>query len=144
MVSLPLKPLLCLSPYNSFVHPNPYSSALIGGGLENKLLLLLERNAELEQFSKDVRKVLEEEVIILRVPLNVLPKLLVFDECHVGWKHHKRFGRDVLELLWSIPLLPGPLLLKQELVVIVCQHRWREGPGAYKGNNRLVSKLIMT
>lgn len=99
-------------------------------GLEDPALsVLLEGNTELEELDNDVGEVLEEELIVGGVLLNPLLELLVLDEGHVGGKHHEGLGLLVLKLLGAVPLLPLPLLVEEELVVVVGQNGGGEGPG---------------
>ena len=117
-----------------------------------------EGDAQLEQLGDDGRKVGEESVIILGVLLDVRLELAVLDERIVGRQHHERLGRLVLVLfptalvsgvpsgdtdksilgcfiffltylLGAVPLLPLPLLVQQEGVVVVGEDGGGEGPG---------------
>lgn len=80
--------------------------------------------------SRSVHVLLEPEVLVLRVRLGVLLERLVLDEHVVGREHHERPGRLVLELLRAVPLLPHPLLVQEQLVVLVRDARRRERPRA--------------
>lgn len=100
-------------------------------GLEDPALGVLgEGNAELEELDNDVGEVLEEELVVGGVLLNPLLESLVLDEGHVGGKHHEGLGLLVLILLGAVPLLPLPLLVEKELVVVVSHDGRGEGPGA--------------
>lgn len=99
------------------------------GRLEGHALLSLEGNTELEKLHDDVGEVLEEGVVVLGVLLDVRLEALVLDQGHVGGKHHEGLGGDILELLGAVPLLVGPLLLHEELVVVVGESGGGEGPG---------------
>lgn len=87
------------------------------------------RHAELKEPHDDVGEIPEEGIVILRVLLHHGAELLVLDEGHVGRQHHQGFGLGILELLGTVPFLPAPLLLEQQLVVVVGQRRGAEGPG---------------
>lgn len=103
------------------------------GGLEDHLLILGtlgEGNAELEELDDHSGEVLEEEIVVGGILLDPGLELLVLDESHVGGKHHEGLGLLVLILLGAIPLLPLPLLVEKELVVVVGQDGGGEGPGA--------------
>ena len=84
---------------------------------------------ELKQLDDDVAELLEEDPVVLGVPLHMLLEARVLDERHVGRQHHERLAPRVLVLLRSVPLLPAPLLRQQKAVVIVRHHRRGEGPG---------------
>src|ERR1700722_6450780 len=112
---------------------NPLShSRLVEAALErpSRILAGCERHTQLEESCYHVREVLEESIIVFGILLYVLPEALVFDEHHICRQHHERLGRHVLKLLGAAPLLPCPLLLNQELVVVVGEGGWREGPWA--------------
>jgi hypothetical protein len=94
------------------------------------VLRLLERHAKLKQRNDRIAKVLEEKVVILGIHLGVLPEALVLDQLHISGQHHERLGLDVLELLGAVPLLVSPLLVEQQLVVVVGHGGGREGPWA--------------
>lgn len=107
------------------------SSGLIERALECPPLVLgdSERHTELKQLEHSVRELAEEDIVVLGIPLGVLAEHLVLDDLHIGRQHHERLGLDILILLRTIPLLPGPLLLEQKLIVVVCQGGRGEGPG---------------
>jgi hypothetical protein len=93
------------------------------------LLRLLERHAQLKQRDDRILEVREKCLVVARIQLRVLAEALVFDELHVRGQHHQRLRLDVLELLGAVPLLVGPLLLEQQLEVVVGHGGGREGPG---------------
>lgn len=103
-------------------------------GLKNKAVLRLtgERNPELDQLDESIRKVLEEGIVVLGVPLDVLLELLVLDQRHVGGKHHQGLGGLVRELLGTVPLLLIPVLLDQQTVELVGEDCRAEVPRAVK------------
>jgi hypothetical protein len=75
------------------------------GSLENVLLLLLERHAQLEKLRNDFAEFLEEYIVVLGVSHDVLLELLVFNQSHIGGQHHQRLCGLVFVLLGSIPLI---------------------------------------
>lgn len=91
---------------NLLVTPLVGAQTLVGGGLEDEFLLLLEGHSQLQQPCEDVCKVPEEEFVVLGVCLNVLAEDLVLDEGHVCGQHHEGLARNVLKLLGTVPLLP--------------------------------------
>jgi len=107
-----------------------YRKCRLLGGLEGHALLSLERNTELEELHDDVGEIVHEGVVVLGVLLNVGLEALVLDQGHVGGQHHEGLGGDILELLGAVPLLVGPLLFHEELVVVVGEDSRGEGPGA--------------
>lgn len=98
------------------------------------LRTLSKRYTKLEQLDNYIPEVVEESVVILGVLIDKSLELLVLDESHVCGQHHDRFVFiDVL--LGTVPLLPVPLPVHKELVVIVGQDSWREGPGTIKARS---------
>jgi len=93
------------------------------------VLGLREWYTELEKLDQYVGKLLEEDLIIGSIALDVRAEALVLDERHVGGQHHEALGLNILVLFRAVPLLPGPLLLQKQLVVVVGQSGGREGPG---------------
>lgn len=120
------------------------------GGLEHHPALLRglgEGHAQLEELEDDGREIVEEGLLVLGVPLDVRLERLVGHERHVGGQHHERLGRLVLilfarsattsrhsqplrraYLLGTVPLPPVPLLVQEQLVVLVGHDGRREGP----------------
>ena len=94
------------------------------------LLFTLKRHTELEQLDNDIAKLLEEDPVVLGVPLDVRLEVRVLDERHVGRQHHEGLAARVLVLLRPVPLAPAPLLRQEQAEVIVRHDRGREGPGA--------------
>ena len=94
------------------------------------ILLALKRHPQLKQLDNDVAEFLEEDPIILGVPLDVLLEARVLDERHVRRQHHERLAPHVLVLLRPVPLLPRPLLPQQQAEVVVRDDGRGEGPGA--------------
>ena len=92
-------------------------------------LLALKRHPELKQLDDHVAEFLEEDPVVLGVPLHMLLEVRVLDERHVGRQHHERFAPRILVLLRSVPLLPAPLLRQQKAEVIVRHHRRGKRPG---------------
>lgn len=86
--------------------PSINTHTLIGGGLKDEFLLLLEGHSQLQQPCENICKVLEEEFVVLGVGLNVLAEDLVLDKGHVCGQHHEGLAGNVLELLGTVPLLP--------------------------------------
>ena len=125
-----VSPLLhySLHPNILFLGPSSYNSiqhCLSVGWLKSERLSVLSKwNTELEESGNDLGEVVEESIIILGVLLDPWQETLILDQNVIGWKHHQRLSLLVLELLWSIPLLPLPALLKQQSVVVVGQHGW--------------------
>ena len=108
---------------------------------------MLSGNTELEEFGDGGREaeskssvyegllrgmshnsLLEEQVLIVGVGLSPLLEGLVRDEDVVGREHHERVRRFVLELLRAVPLLPDPLLVQEQLEVLIRHARRRERP----------------
>lgn len=89
------------------------SSSLLAKWLEGEsgLLALSEGHTELEESHDSLAEVLEERIIVLRVLLNICLELLVLNQGHISRQHHQSLRLLVLELLWTIPLLPLPLLV---------------------------------
>lgn len=99
-----------------------------------------------EKLDDDSGEILEEEVVVLGVFVDPLFEGLVGYKSHIGRKHHKGLGLLVLELLsllavitlreyfWvtyllrSLPVLPLPLFAQEQLIVLVGNDGWREGP----------------
>merc|ERR1712113_502579 len=104
-------------PDGRLVGPLEDESGVLTGG---------EWHTKLEQLDKNLGEVVEELLLALRVLLNDRLKALVLNEGHVGRQHHQALSADVLELLWALPLPPAPLLLEQELVVVVGEGSRRE------------------
>jgi hypothetical protein len=77
----------------------------------------------------DLNSLLEEQILVLCVSLGVLLELLVLGQRHVRGQHHQRLGLAVSELGGSAPLPPGPLLVKEQLEVVVGKGRGGESPG---------------
>lgn len=91
-------------------------------------------------------ELLEPQVLVISVLLSVLLEALVLNEDVIGpmrdgvkstfsvdttkdiRKHHERASLLVLKLLRSVPLLPHPLLIEEEFVVLVTNGDGREGP----------------
>ena len=93
---------------------------------ESGVLTGSERHTKLEQLDEDLGEVVKEFLLALRVLLNDRLEALVLDEGHVGRQHHQALGADILELLRALPLPPAPLLLEEELVVVVGEGGRRE------------------
>lgn len=122
------------------------------GRLEHKAVLLRsfgERDAKLEELDQDSGEVLEEGILVFGILVDVRLEGLVGNERHIGWQHHQRLGLLVLILFWSqlrratvtehaasayllgaVPLAPTPLLIKEQLVVLVGHNSGGEGPRA--------------
>lgn len=125
MVSSPLAPLQSTS--NKFLHR--HCTPLCVGWLKNHDLgILLEWNTKLEKGGDDLGEVVEESLVVLGVLLDPWKETLILDQDVISWQHHQRLGLLILQLLWSVPLLPLPALLEQQSVVIVGQHGWGESP----------------
>ena len=60
----------------------------------------------------------------------MLLELLVLDQRHVRRQHHQSLGRAVGELGGTAPLPPGPLLVKEQLEVVVGEGGRGESPGS--------------
>lgn len=102
--------------------------------------LTLEGDAQLEQLDDDGGKVVEEQVVVLGVALDVLEEDGVLDQGHVGGQHHQGLCARVLVLFGALPALPPPLLLEQQAVVVVGQHRRGKRPGSLEaGAGRVAS-----
>lgn len=128
-----------LNPRNetSFCPPlirHPFKESLIERALEDPSLVfgLLEGHSKLKQGGDCLGKVLEESIAVLGIQLGVLLEALVLNKLHVSGQHHEALGLDILKLLGTIPLLVRPLLLEEQLEVVVGQGSGREGPGAVK------------
>lgn len=108
-----------------------YTTLRIKGALERVPLVLglLERHTELKERDNGIPKVVEEDIVVIGIQLSVLPEALVLDNLQIRRQHHERLGPDVLELLGAVPLLVLPLLLKQQLEVVVGQGGGAECPG---------------
>ena len=91
------------------------------GSLEDIAVLSLagKRNPEFQQLHKCIREVLEEDIIVLGIPLDVLLELLVLDQGQVRGHHHQSAGGLIRELLRTVPLLLIPALLEQQPVELI-------------------------
>ena len=96
------------------------------------LFLAGEWNTQLEQLDDDVSELVEENLIILGIPLHVLLKLLILDQRHIRRQHHQTLAPRILELLRSIPLPKTPLLAQQQPIVIIAHHSRAETPRSLK------------
>lgn len=105
-----------------------FSQALLLRGLEDKALLGLEGNAELQKLDVDIGELLEEGILVLGVTVNVLAEDLVLDESNIGGQHHQGGGGLVGELSRAIPLALTPLLVDEQLEIIVGEDRGAEVP----------------
>lgn len=94
--------------------------------------LALKGHAELEQFTHRVRKVLEEQLVVLGVEGDLFLEDRVLDEGYVRREHHQALGGLILVLLGPVPAAPAPFLLHQQAEVVIREDGWREGPGAVK------------
>ena len=65
----------------------------------------------------------------------MLLELLVLDQRHVRRQHHEGLGRAVGELSGTAPLPPGPLLVKEQLEVVVGESGRGEGPRAIEAGS---------
>jgi hypothetical protein len=65
----------------------------------------------------------------------VLLELLVLDQGHVCRQHHEGLGRAVGELSGTAPLPPGPLLVKEQLEVVVGEGGRGESPSAIESGS---------
>jgi hypothetical protein len=110
---------------------------LVTESLEGPTLVftLGERNAKFEEAQYNSAEVLEESYVILGVLFNEWLHLFVLDERHVCGQHHQRFRFSVLELFRPVPLPPYPLLLEEELVVVICQNGGRECPWSFEAGS---------
>ena len=83
------------------------------------LLLALKRHPELQQLDKHVAEFLEEDPVVLCVPLHMLLEARILDKGHISRQHHERLAPRILVLLRSVPLLPVPLLPQQQAEIII-------------------------
>lgn len=98
--------------------------------LEHKPVLGLasKRNTKLQQLHKRIRELLEEHIVVLGIPLNMLLELLILDKRNVSRKHHERLRGLVRELLGAVPLLLIPALLDKQTEELVREHSRAEVP----------------
>lgn len=127
-----VSPLLC-SIIILHATPSLYISipkhTLSVGWLEgDNLSVLSEWDTQLEKSGDNLGEIVEERIVILSVLLDPWHEALILDQNVIGWQHHQRLRLLILQLLWSIPLLPLPALLQQKSVVIVGQDCWGESP----------------
>jgi hypothetical protein len=85
--------------------------------------------------SEPLDLLLEEQILVGSVSLGVLLELLVLDQGHVRGQHHQSLGRAVGKLSGTAPLPPRPLLVKEQLEVVVGEGGGREGPGTIESGS---------
>jgi hypothetical protein len=78
----------------------------------------------------NVDSLVEEQILILSISLGVLLELLVLGQGQIGRQHHQGLGLAVSELSRSGPFPPRPLLIEQELEVVVGKGGRGESPGS--------------
>lgn len=61
-------------------------------------------HAQFEQLDDNFLELVEECLVVLSIALSMLFEFLIFDKNHIGGKHHKGFGFNILVLFGTIPL----------------------------------------
>ena len=92
----------------------------------------LKRHPQLQQLNDNIPKLAEKNLIISRIPLDMLLEDRILDKRHIRRQHHQALRSRILVLAGPVPFLEAPFLAQQEAEVVVADDGGGEGPRARK------------